>query len=371
LEVADQMIRRRRPTETQEATERDGVGIAFVPIPGLLSDVDEIPIADLLVREIDVMAWRMIENTRATDIYMSHYQAAPRYYLVAPLLAESEEGADAEMAALVQDAEDLVLALRLLSDGDVIEARYVTPVRRLGAINLRPVPEVARSRFLTTTFGPSRKIVVQDQFSQREWIEDLFSLGGEPFALYAADVPRLEARLALVRSHRIQGDSKLLRSAMRMYTLGRSRLIQPRQRLVALFACLEVLLGGFRRLSATPSLGKLLGITVSGDRSVAADLGAAIERELRPIRNDLAHGRDPFADVELDEVCSMLVGWLRIALNRVLVLESSDLLRREAHLLDDNSQTTEPIRLIRTITRLGLEGNDSALALLYRLDPDS
>jgi hypothetical protein len=54
-----------------------------------------------------------------------------------------------------------------------------------------------------------------------------------------------------------------------------------------------------------------------------------------------------------------------------VLLESSDLLRREAHLLDDNSQTTEPIRLIRTITRLGLEGNDSALALLYRLDPDS
>jgi hypothetical protein len=336
----------------------------------LLSDVEELLVADLLVVAIDVMDWRLIENTRATDIYTSHYQAARRYYLVAPLLAESEAEADAEMAAVVQDAEDLVLALRLLGDGDVIEARYVTPVRRLGAINLRPVPEVARSRFLTTTFGPSREIRVSDQFSQREWTEDLYSLGGQPYALHEADAPRLESRLALVRSHRIQGDSTLLRSALRMYTLGRSRLIQPRQRFAALFACLEVLLGGFRRPGATPSLGELLGLAVSGDRSVAQELGVGVERELRPIRNDLAHGRDPLDDEQLDEICSMLVGWLRIALTRVLMLESSDALRHEAHDLDD-SQTMEPIRLIRAVTRLGLDGHDPAVALLHRLDPDS
>jgi len=363
------MIARRSP-ETQASEQGVDTGTAFVPIPGLLSDVDELLVADLLVSAIDVMDWRMIENTRATDIYTSHYQAAPRYHLVAPLVAESDDEADAEMAAVLQDAEDLVLALRLLGDADVIESRYVTPVRRLGAINLRPVPEVARSRFLTTTFGPSREILVRDQFSQREWTENLFSLGGEPFALYEADVPRLEARLALVRSHRMRGDSELLRSAVRMYTVGRSRLIQPRQRLVALFACLEVLLGGFRRPGATPSLGELLGLTVGGDRSVAEDLGSAIERELRPIRNDLAHGRDPLEGEQLDEVCSLLVGWLRIALNRVLMLESSDVLRQQAHVLDD-SQTMEPIRLIRAISRLGLEGHASALALLHRLDPDS
>lgn len=363
------MIRRTLP-ETHEAAERDDIGIAFVPIPGLLSDVDEILIADLLVREIDVMDWRMIENTRATDIYMSHYQAAPRYYLVAPLVAESEEEADAEMAAVVQDAEDLVLALRLLGDADLIEARYVTPVRRLGAINLRPVPEVARSRFLTTTFGPSREILVRDQFSQREWTEDLFSLGGEPFALYEADVPKLESRLSLVRHHRLHSSSELLRSAVRMYTLGRSRLLRPRQRLVALFASLEALVGGFRRRGDTPRLGDHLGLIVSGDRAVAQELGTAIEQELRPIRNDLAHGRDPLDDEQLDEVCSMLVGWLRIALNRLLVLESSDRFLQQAHVLDD-SQTMEPIRLIRAITRLGLDGHDPALALLHRLDPDS
>ena len=363
------MITRRSP-ETQASERGEDTGTAFVPIPGLLSDVGELLVAGLLVVAIDVMDWRMIENTRATDIYTSHYRAAPRYHLVAPLGAESEAEADAEMAAVVQDAEDLVLALRLLGDADVIEPRYVTPVRRLGAINLRPVPEVARSRFLTTTFGPSREIVVRDQFSQREWTEDLFSLGGDPFALYEADVPKLEARLALVRSHRIEGDSELLRSAVRMYTLGRSRLIQPRQRLVALFSCLDILLGGFRRPGATPSLGELLGLAVSGDRSVAADLGAAIEHELRPIRNDLAHGRDPLDDEQLDEVCSLLARWLRIALTRVLMLESSDALRDQAHDLDD-SQTMEPIRLIRAVTRLGLDGHDPALALLHRLDPDS
>lgn len=48
--------------------------------------------------------------------------------------------------------------------------------------------------------------------------------------------------------------SPLLRSAVRAYALGWSRLIQPRQRLIALFVCLEMLLGGFRPVGEAPSI---------------------------------------------------------------------------------------------------------------------
>lgn len=155
--------------------------VLYIPLPGLFADQPRLAVGDLVIERIDVMDWRLLENNRATDLYSDYYQALPRYYVVAELPAPDDDMADDsgdEPAAdpvddVLRRVDHLVQALLLVGEGDIIRPRHVVPcLRDAAGINRRPVPDVGRSRFLTTAFGPPLPV--------GDTGEELTSLGGSP-----------------------------------------------------------------------------------------------------------------------------------------------------------------------------------------------
>jgi hypothetical protein len=355
----------------------EGLGVACVPLIGLDGDTREFRIADLRVRNIGQRAWSRMNNNRITDIYTSHYVQSPRYHLVCSLYEGDEAAREAETARALADAGDLVLALRLLRDHDLIAPEHVVPHQRIsGGINQRRYPDVSRSHFMVTAFGPPTRIEVYDRFSGNTWIEQLPSLGGSPFTLASADVPDVERLLALVRAYRGSGGSPLLDSALRSFSVGRSRLIDGRQRTVALFCALEALMGRFRKPRARPSLGDLIAVLTQPDAQAARSWGETFERDIRPVRNALAHGDDDYSEEFLEAAWLQVSSALRSCLTLAMSLTSADasvwerIIAFPGKRLPDPPQA-HPVLGLRRLAAQAYREDSDALALLSerRVDP--
>ncbi len=341
------------------STDDELPAILYVPLPGLEGDQDVYEVAGMVVGTLDVLEWRAIENNRTTDIYTDEYQAVPRYFAAEPIADNND--AD-EWNRVVANASRLVLSMLLCGGGDLIAPHHTTVVARSNSgINLRRRPGKTTSRFLAVTFGEDRPVLDTGR--------SLYGLGGEPYFLTTERAVVVEEMAAVVEAvERIGTTQPAAASALaagKNYALARSVLLAPRVRFIALFAAIEIVLGGFGEVGKRPGLGHLVATLHfgSGDRE---SVGDDLEDALRSFRNATVHGGKSAATITqfLDE----LVPWIQPLIRAAYVLALDDDRRSAVTDALKGRASGQPSQELQTLLRTAYRGSADADAALTNLD---
>lgn len=323
MNISDVFFDEDAPGDPLDYVEGSPGGL-FVPLTGLSCSQTEIRAGGLTLVRMHPRTWRLIEKSWLVDLYQESYAAAPRFYCVIPVDSAEEMLADTDgfLERALAPLRELLLAMRLVTVGYVVDPDHATPVLRIDGVNHRAVGH-ERYRLYGTVFGDDLVLGPKERrLGDRtvSYPERVIHSSGRALRLENELLPVVERYLAVYRTYAAGPKSRAIEVAITNLTQGHNPLLTVREQLFCLITALEAVFGAFRRRRKEPGLESRVAQAASIFRGEDGDIQPRLAHEVRAVRNAIAHGADYSRDLPYEDAAEWMRDALRIGLPPLLLL---------------------------------------------------
>lgn len=288
--------------------DADEAASCLIPLHGLRAYKDRLSIGDLRIARLGSRTWRLLEKNRTTDLYGDIYPFDNRWFSVVTSRDIGPTTEDAEELYRIAESktQHFILAARLVAGGMISDPEWSVFYHRSDAMNMRPA-EDNRFRLLGTTFGEDLQLPARETTWQGRTVlmppRVIPSIGPD----YWLDE---ETERDVVYAHQLlsglDDPGPALSVAVENFSLGNAFIIEVRQRLMSLFAAMEILYHGDYAAGCTA--GTRFCAIANGYEREVEDAVSTIDEDWRRVRNNVMHSNVTF-DEDSVTLLQSIVRW--------------------------------------------------------------
>jgi hypothetical protein len=286
-------------------------------VHGLHLEEERVDCNGLSFVRVDGQTWSLIEGLWMRDQELDAWSDLERIFAV--MQYEGEVGPDNEaiFAKIFASYSAVVTAARLLAPGVWLDAWHVAPVARGdNGFNVRLVSS-ERPRLWASVFGEPLKVrgrrrELRDRVECRPLQYHLPH--GPAYMMNFDRARKIELRIAELAELGELAPQHAWWIAHRAFQHGHDIFIPRRRRLTVLFTAFEAIFGQFRGEAKDPGIGAAVARMLEHCGQETRDSEAYVEKELRRVRNRLAHGSDLRTGTDFAAVEESLLSFLRLGL---------------------------------------------------------